>query len=463
MAKKNSGKIRQYRRPLNINIGVIIFGTLLLYIVVCVFTFFTSKHVSWCEVQAGSLSVENTYRAVALREETIVNSDYSGYISYYAREGERVGNGSLVCTVDGSGKLKEMMNEQAAEDVSLSEKDLSELKSQISDFAGNFSEKQFSSVYDFKYDIEGSVLKLANINVLDQLDIINAGGNAVNLCNSPKSGIITYYTDGYEELTADQITESSFDEENYVKNQLLGNELIENGNAIYKICESENWSIVIPVSSERAKELEEAGYVKVRFLKNQNISWGEVKVLHTEGENTYVQLSFTNSMITFCTERFLDVELLTSEVDGLKIPVSAVTEKEFFVIPGDYISQGNNSSQKGVYKEVAAESGEITIQFLPVSIYWEENGDYYVDDFTLSSGDHLVKSDSTETMTVATKATLTGAYNVNEGYAKFRRVKILNSNEEYAIIENGTKYGLRVYDHIVLDAETVALDELIYD
>ena len=99
MAGKN-GKIRQYRKPLNINLGIIIFSVIFIYIVICVFLYFTQKQIQPYEVRTGSLSVDSVYRGIALREETVVTSTDSGYINYYAREGERVGSGKLVCSVD---------------------------------------------------------------------------------------------------------------------------------------------------------------------------------------------------------------------------------------------------------------------------------------------------------------------------------------------------------------------------
>ena len=60
------GNIRQYRRPLNINLGVIIFGAIFLYITICVcMYFFNSKHIRSYTVQVGTLSEEE--RAEILR------------------------------------------------------------------------------------------------------------------------------------------------------------------------------------------------------------------------------------------------------------------------------------------------------------------------------------------------------------------------------------------------------------
>ena len=69
--------------------------------------FFSQKQIYGYEVKNGSLSKSNVYEAIALREETVVNSTYSGYINYFAKEGERTGAYKMVCTVDTHDELNE--------------------------------------------------------------------------------------------------------------------------------------------------------------------------------------------------------------------------------------------------------------------------------------------------------------------------------------------------------------------
>ena len=57
---------------------------------------------------------------------------------------------------------------------------------------------------------------------------------------------------------------------------------------------------------------------------------------------------------------------------------------------------------------------------------------------------------------------LKGVYNINKGYTQFRQINILYQNEEYALVEQGTSYGLTVYDHIVLNGSAVDEDQIIY-
>ena len=456
----NNGKIRQYRKPLNINLGIIIFSVIFIYIIICVFLYFTQKQIQPYEVRTGSLSVDSVYRGIALREETVVSSTDSGYINYYAREGERVGSGKLVCSVDESGELKEMFEAGEAEDGQLSADDLADVRSEITGFMNGFNRKQFGEAYDFKYLLEGTALKISNESILADLESLGSS-SFVTFCNAPESGIVVYSTDGYEDLAAEQLTDELFDESSYQKNQLINNDLVSEGDSIYKLVTNENWSIVIRTDAELAQYLLEEEYVQVRFLKNQDVSWAEVSVLDTEGDSTYVKLDFNNSMISFCTERFVDIELITQEEEGLKVPNSAIAEKEFFLVPREYMTKGANGAD-GVLLETYTEEGEATTEFIATTIYQETEEDYYIDNSILKVGDDLVKPDSTDTYTISRSAVLTGVYNINKGYADFKEIQILSQNDEYAIVKSNTTYGLSAYDRIVLDAETVDVDELIY-
>lgn len=463
MARQTNNNIRQYRKPLNINVGMIIFGIIFIYIIICVFLYFTSKHIVGYEVKMGTLSVSNVYKGIALREEKVFTSSDSGYVNYYAREGERVAVGNLIYTVDESGKLSELINTGELGENSLSDADLLQLKTEITSFTKEFDSSYFSQVYDFKYDLKGNVLKLANINILESIDQMSGSGNAglVNLCNATETGIVVYNIDGYENLTPEEITAETFDLENYEKKPLISNELVANGDPAYKLCTNENWSLVIPIEEERVEELVEAEYVKVRFLKNQNTSWAKVSILQNENDY-FAQLDFTNSMITFCTDRFIDVELITEDEKGLKIPNSSIVEKEFFLVPLDYITKGGDGSTNGFMKESYLEDGTVTTEFVPATIYNETETDYYVDEANLKIGDYLVKPNSTEKYPLSKRGTLIGVYNINKGYADFKQILILYQNEEYSIVQSNTKYGLNVYDHIVLDAQSVNEDDFIY-
>ncbi len=463
-ARGNETKIKKYRKPLNINIGMIIFAVIFIYVCICVFMYFKDNHIRPYEVREGSLSTDNLYTGVVLRDEEVVTASAAGYVNYYAREGERAAVGNLIYTVDETGRLSEYINSEISGENVLSDMELKQLKGEIVNFTHGFSEENFNLTYDFKHNVEGTALKLANAGLMENIAELNnsefSGG--VSLFYANNTGIVMYWMDGYETLTPDAVTESVLEKEDYEKNILVSNALVAAGDPVYKICNKENWSLVIAVDENKALELEEAGYVKVRFMKNQNESWAGVNILHNPDGNVYAELSFTNSMVSFVNDRFLEVELLLHEETGLKIPNSAIVEREFFLIPEEYVTKSGDTNSYGVLREAVLEDGTRSTEYVEIDIYSLVDGEYYVSAGILQSGDHLFMTDSTQTYTVSKRATLIGVYNMNKGYADFRQIEILYQNEEYSIVKSNTEYGLNVYDLIVQDASSVDVDQFIY-
>lgn len=426
--------------------------------------FFSQKQIYGYVVKNGSLSESNIYEAIALRDEEVITSTHSGYINYFAKEGERSGAYQMICTVDESGQILDLVNSAESNEVLLNDADLEEIRNQVADFSGSFRKNHFVSTYDFKFNVQGSVLKLSNSNLLSNITNLYGSsiGNSINICTAPQSGIVVYSVDGFENYRSSDVNEEWFEKENYEKVQLINNDIVEQGEPIYKLSTNENWKLIFPLENERAQDLQEEGYVKVKFLKNQNESWGKVNVVTGSDDKTYVELSFTNSMITFVTDRFVDIELITDIETGLKVPNSAIVEKEFFLIPSDFVEKSGTSGESGVLRETYNEDGSVIPEFVPVNIYSEEEDQYYVDDSVLRVGDNLLKADSSASFTVSKAGTLVGVYNINKGYADFKQIQVLNQNEEYSIVKSNTNYGLVAYDHIVLDAESVDEDEFIY-
>lgn len=464
MAKGN--KIKKYRKPLNLNIGMIIFGGIFIYVIVCVIMYFQTGHIVRYEVQEGSLAVDNVYRGIIIRDETIMYNQAAGYVNYYARDGERLAKNGLVYIVDETGRLNEEFNTADLGQNTLSNRDLSEFRSEIVNFVHSYDSAYYSSVYDFKNSLKNTVMKLANVNMLANISEMNGGAvNIINYSYAPFTGIVSYWVDGYEDLRPQDVTAEILDPKNssYEKKQMLSNSLMALNDPVYKLCTSENWSLVIPVDPVRGAKLMEEEYVKVRFLKNQYESWGKVYMLTNADGNSYLRLDFNNSMITFINDRFLEVELIVEDETGLKIPLSSIVQKDFFLIPEDFLIPGGNNGGDSIMRQCYLEDGTISSELLEVEVYnyASESKEYYLDSSILNAGDILYKLDGQETYVISKRATLIGVYNMNKGYADFKQVNILYQNDEYAIVKSNTKYGLNVYDYIVLDAASVTDDQFI--
>ena len=444
----------------HLNLGLVIFLIILFYVLYSLFRYATSKQVVGYEVRIGSLQSNRIYSAVALRSEEIAKAEYAGYVNYYTKEGERIGADKLACTIDTSGEVAEALQSGTAS--GFTSNDYSDLQADITEFASAYTPGSFSSVYSFKDSLNSTIQKITNSAILGDIKNI-ADSASIHYCNTDTTGYIVYSTDGYEGKTFDTLAKSDFDTTNYKKTSVENNALVSVGDPIYRLETAEDWSLAILLSgADEAKELEDLAVMQVKFLKNQLTCWATITTRQDDSGNYYANLAFTNSMCTFCTDRFLDIELLTDNTKGLKIPLTSLVDGEFFVVPQEYVTAGTGG-QDMVLRQTVTESGDTTTETVSVTPYGtDESGNYYLDQSSLRDGDILVKQDSQSTFTVHDTAKLTGVYNINKGYADFRQVTVIDQNDEYAIVEPDDTYGLREYDFIVLDASTMSPDEFVY-
>ena len=163
-------------------------------------------------------------------------------------------------------------------------------------------------------------------------------------------------------------------------------------------------------------------------------------------------------MIRYAEDRFVDVELVMKATTGLKIPVSAITSKEFFTVPKEFFTYETDGL---LVKNVDSDTGTQTMTQVFPTIYYATDDYYYIDSELISAGDIVLKPESSATYIIGTNTdSLVGVYNINKGYAIFQQINILYENEEYAIVETKTSYGISLYDHIALDASSIKENQL---
>lgn len=465
--RRKKKKVVSVRGKRPINIDLVFFGAVAVYICVVCYMGMSSEHIAGYEVNAGTLSVNHTYTGFAIRQENVYSAQTSGYVSYYAREGERVSGSSLIYTVDEKGEINELI-QQNAENVDLTDDNFSMIRSEIRSYMNEYDDRDFYGAYEFQSSLESSVMDLLNQNMLESLE--EAGENSMfsrTYCEG--IGILEYYTDGYEDVTVETMNEEMLDSSTYQK-QNLKKEIVQAGDSMYKLSTSEKWSLIVPLTEEEATgfQMDETKYMEVEFTRDHTTAWAEFSIVRV-GATPCARLDFNNSMVRFADLRYIEVEFLIDDEEGLKIPNTAIVEKEFYLIPqGFLVEQGED---KGFMKEIYDENGQPSVEFVSMTLYYADEEYYYVDpkesDFAtgkekLPIGTYLVQPDTQERFQVGMNKMLQGVYNINKGYTQFRQINILYQNEEYTLVEQGTSYGLTVYDHIVLNGEAVDEEQIIY-
>jgi hypothetical protein len=151
-----------------------------------------------------------------------------------------------------------------------------------------------------------------------------------------------------------------------------------------------------------------------------------------------------------------------NSADGLKIPVSSIVKKDFYMIPQKYFTVGGDSASNGLNMVTYTKTGDVEYTFIPVDIYSSDDNYGYVDTRLFEPGTYICSEDANDRYQVIKTKSFEGVFNVNKGYATFRRIEILYENEEYCIVSNDTQYGLSVYDHIALDGKTAVEQAIIY-
>ena len=111
MAKKKKSKIIRYRHPLNINVGMIIFAIIFVYLVFSVYTYMKKEKVQFYESVEGNIVNDRQYTGIILRDERVESTDRAGYINYYIREGKRAAIGTRIYSIDETGNMAELMQE----------------------------------------------------------------------------------------------------------------------------------------------------------------------------------------------------------------------------------------------------------------------------------------------------------------------------------------------------------------
>lgn len=458
MAGNKLTNIQVYRKKWNINIGVIIFGAVFIYLVVTVLLYLTGNHVTAYEVREGSILKDNAYTGFIVRDETIVQAESDGYINYFALEGSKVGAKTRVYTL--SDKKLELTSNTDEESLELTSEEQNSILMKTQSFSENFREEQFSDVYTLKNNITNVLESKSNQSRQAQLDAMVAeGNNDLQIYTAVSDGIILYSTDGYENITTDQVTEDDVSKANYESKNLTDNTKIKAGDPVYKLIRSNDWSVVILLDDETAKELADVNRVKVSFSKDNETTYAGFSI-QTKKDTSYGILTFDSSMIRYAEERYLDLELILEDESGLKIPKSSVVTKKFYTVPKDYLTSGGNSSGTGVLVDI----GKDQSQFQSVEVYYsdEESNLVYLDYDAFDSNTVLKKPDSSETYELTKTKKLKGVYNINKGYAIFRQVQILCESDEYYIVASGQDYGLTNYDHIALYGDSVRTDDVVF-
>ncbi len=434
------------------NVGVVVFFLLLLYLIYTLLHFaFQKDYTTYTVGNESAVSASATYQALILRSEKVVSSDWVGYVNLFVPEGTRTAVGGIVATVDELGVYSETIDSAGKNQV-LSSDDLLRLKSHFSDLAVQYDGQNFSGIYARKNEISSYFLGAVATSTLSSLQESMSLSEFFHKEPSEYSGLVSYYTDGFEKVTADTVKADYFNTEKYSRS--VTKDFVEPNDFLYKIIDSEDWSLVFPVSDTDAALYNSKSKLSVTFLAN-NLTVDCNFRLFTAGDSKlYIELYLSKYLVQFLGDRYTKIRINQYSGSGYKVPATSVVTKEFYVVPKEYLF--TVTEDKTEVRQLMTEnfSGRDSVrEAVTPTVFWSDDSYIYLDTNDFAEGTLFVNPITEEKYTVRLKSPLKGVYQVNKGFTVFRLIEIVMDREDYLIVRAGTRYGITTFDLLLLHPE----------
>jgi len=299
----------------------------------------------------GSISILEKTSGIVVRNETVINSPISGYVTYIIKENIRVPVNTKVMEIK-SGRIDdssiERYNEingrlqaldqigslaQAAPDDSVIRAGLYNMSLLIDrgNLAAVYREKERLN-REISYNVAVNTTQAEReelISEKEELESIIEGGIRAEF--SPFSGIPVHTLDGYEEMfcpeNMHEIVPSMVQPEN-VKKADLSKE-VKAGEPVLKIVDNHEWYIVCDISREFAGGIKQGSRVSLEVLGPENIAVGaRVKGIYEQEEGFRAVFASGDYFPGVYEKRTVDLNVVKEKHSGYMIPVEALVEKD---------------------------------------------------------------------------------------------------------------------------------------
>lgn len=470
--KQNKRKVVKMKKSKPVLTGAILL-LFSFYVILLLVQSLTKEHLSIYEVTEKKIADDNTVRGIIIRDEKLVTSTQSGYVNYYVGEGAKVGVKTPIYSVDANGQISNQLDASQGDEIELTAQNTEDIRSDISAYQDAYDNSHFEETYNFKYNLDNTISEMSNNNLMNSLTQIleeNGSVEEFKLVRAKESGIISYTSDGMEDLDLNSITKESFENTTDNLTQLRQTESIEEGTPVYKLVASENWSIIAPLSKDQFKNIQQEDKVVVSLKKIQTKISPQITTFTMDG-GYYAKLDLNRYMIQYLNNRYLDIEIEMNDNAGLKIPLSSILKKSFYKIPEKFLVK-SSEGEYGVCAAVYDKNGDVDYPHVAVSYILEkemhiENSEdsqfCYIDASQFPAGTTISMDDASgELLTLSEIVELEGVYCCNKGYCEFKYIEPTYKNSEYCIVRKDTPNGLSAYDHIILNPELIGENEIIY-
>lgn len=485
-------KKKRKRKGSHLMMPLIVFAIIALYLVGQIGTLLSKRSDIDVETVAyGTIDTPEIYDGLILREEYVVKSNRAGQPFYQYSQGDYVAKDSVVCTVkdtDSTEALEDKLDkidqdilksQKTRTDLSAFSEDISRLEDNVTRtvdaYAGRGMRSNLSYMYTMKSQVTSFMAQRNEIWLTENVESLSQLTEEKNIyeqqlqksqsaLTAAEAGVLCLSYDGLEEtLTPEKAAEVTEKQIGNSKVQYISKaKAVKEGDPLFKIVKSNKWYIVAYLSNATA-----AGWKEGQTSRKLNVMTEEetyqisalAEQIEQGEKETKVVFSSYEHMEEFMEDRTVSFSLEGAVAEGLKIPNDAIVEKSLLRVPKTCLTESMGNT--GVLKVNGEKTNFVDLKTVASdedAVYIEqENG-------ALKMGDTVLKGtgEGAEKVTLSELSPHAGVYVANSSIAKFVVIDIIQQNQEYAIVKEGSITGLQPYDTIVSDAKNIKEGDSIY-
>ena len=297
---------------------------------------------------------------IVVKDEEVYSATLDGSVLYYYDEGTKIKKGQLIADINTNADAAEV-NRQIAEiqsaidnfenddEQTLTKENFTAYQNEIQlSILNNDLQSMYSIVGQVNNNMSFSNNSYADYSIAQLKEIKNSLMQSASTHKVPyysdRAGIISYKTDGLEDVyqfeNVMEMTPSSTVKKEYLLKDKR--ETVQKDEVFYKIIRNFEYYIAATVNNEKAKLFEENKYIKVRILSDggQHLVWGYIKKINYGSEESVLILYFDDYFYKVYDKRYINLELITSIYEGLKIKNEALIEVNG--LTGVYVKDASN-------------------------------------------------------------------------------------------------------------------------
>lgn len=284
-----------------------------------------------------------------IKDEKTVYAHSSGNVSFYKENGEKVKSGILVAE-----QFNDKNSKEISDEISVIDKVI-EIKNDES-ITGKSSEKIYyeetekniqNMIFDENYSILLETVSSMNNDFSDIYSgyenysieeltavksslISDISSNSISYY-SPKGGLISYCFDGLEQkYTLDGLESLNINDIKKLDYELVNqvNSYIQHSDPIFKIVDNYKWYLAVELDRESADIIRNNSYLKIRLKKIDKTLYGTITNLTDYGEKSLLVLMVDRYLYEYLDDRYINVDLILKEYEGLKVTKESMTEYE---------------------------------------------------------------------------------------------------------------------------------------